>query len=243
MASKNVEIVTAHNIVIEYEVASVSDRIIAFIIDLAILIGWFILLFIFGMNMDEESKELMLNLLFTPVFCIYHLTCETFFGGQSIGKKAMSLKVVKMNGHNPTLGDCLLRWVLRVIDILASLGSLAAILVSSTDRGQRLGDMAANTVVIRLNPPNRYTIADILTINNKANYKPEFVDAVQFTDEDMLLIKNSIERLKIYPNPSSNKLIEELTQKVCQKLNVTEIPKDKIKFLRTVLQDYIVLTR
>jgi uncharacterized RDD family membrane protein YckC len=243
MAVKSVEITTAHNIRIDYELASVSDRIIAFIIDIAILVGWFILLFIFSTKMAEDSREIFLNILFTPVVFIYHLTCETFFGGQSIGKKSMGLKVVKLNGHNPTLGDCLLRWVLRMIDIMGTFGSLAAILVSSTDKGQRLGDMAANTVVIRLNPPNRYTIADILTIQKTSDYKPTYHGVTVFTDEDMLLIKNSIERMKLHPHNYNKQLVDELTEKVKLKLNINPVEKDKIKFLRTILQDYIVLTR
>jgi uncharacterized RDD family membrane protein YckC len=243
MSVKSVEIITAHNIRIDYELASVSDRIIAFIIDIAILIGWFIVLFIVTMNITEEAKELVINILFVPVIFVYHLTSETFFGGQSIGKKSMGLKVVKLNGQNPSLGDCLLRWVLRIVDILGTSGTLAAILVSSTDKGQRLGDMASNTVVIRLNPPNRYTIADILTIQNKTDYKPTYLGVTVFTDEDMLLIKNSIERAKLYPNNFNNQLIEHLTERVKQKLKINNEDKDKMKFLRTILQDYIVLTR
>lgn len=243
MASKNVEIVTAHNIRIDYELGSVSDRIIAFIIDMAVIVGWFILLFMFSMRMSEDARQLLINILFMPVFFLYHLTCETFFGGQSIGKKAMGLKVVKLNGHNPTLGECLLRWVLRAIDIMGTFGSLAAILVSSSDKGQRLGDMSANTVVIRLNPPNRYTIADILTIQKKSDYTPTYTGVAIFTDEDMLLIKNSIERVKLYPHDYNKKLLEELTQKVKTKLQLNIEVKDHVKFLRTILQDYIVLTR
>jgi uncharacterized RDD family membrane protein YckC len=206
-------------------------------------VGWFILLFIFSIKMTEDSRQILLNILFTPVVFIYHLTCETFFGGQSIGKKSLGLKVVKLNGHNPTLGDCLLRWVLRMIDIMGTLGSLAAILVSSTDKGQRLGDMAANTVVIRLNPPQKYTITDILTIQKTSDYKPTYQGVTVFTDEDMLLIKNSIERMKLYPNKNNKQLVDELTEKVKLKLNINSVEKDKIKFLRTILQDYIVLTR
>jgi uncharacterized RDD family membrane protein YckC len=243
MSAKSVEIVTAHNIRIDYELASVSDRIIAFIIDVAILIGWFIVLIIFSMKMTGGNRELFLNIFFVPAIFIYHLTSETFFGGQSLGKKSMGLKVVKLNGHNPTLGDCLLRWVLRIIDIMGTSGTLAAILVSSTDKGQRLGDMAANTVVIRLNPPNRYTIADIMTIQNKSDYKPTYHGVTVFTDEDMLLIKNSIERMKLHPHSHNRKLMDELTQTVKAKLNLNSEEKDQMKFLRTILQDYIVLTR
>lgn len=243
MAVKNVEITTAHNIRIDYELASFSDRLIAFIIDIAIIAGWLILMLIFSAEANPDSRLVFIQIGFTPVFFLYHLVCESLFGGQSVGKKAMGIKVVKMNGHNPALGDCFLRWVLRMIDIFGTIGALASILISSTDHGQRLGDMAANTVVIKLNPPNRYTIADILTIQTQTNYTPIYRQVIQFTDEDMLLIKNSIERIKLYPNENNRKLINELSLTVKDKLKIQEEIKDQVKFLRAVLQDYIVLTR
>ena len=61
---KSVEITTAHTIRIDYELASVSDRIIAFIIDVAILAGCFILLFIFKTKLKEKVK---LTLKINPV--------------------------------------------------------------------------------------------------------------------------------------------------------------------------------
>lgn len=243
MSVKTVEIITAHNISIDYELASLSDRIIALVIDLAIITLYAVVIFIIIQDASKDTQTVVTNLLYLPVLLLYNLFCEIFFGGQSIGKKSMGIKVIKMNGHNPTVGDCLLRWCLRIVDIGASLGALAAILVSSSDKGQRLGDMAANTIVIRLNPPNRYTINDILTINTKKDYQPTYNNVVQFTDDDMLLIKNAIERSKIYPNASNKKLISELTNKVKEKLKIEEETKDQIKFLRTVLHDYIVLTR
>lgn len=243
MSVKTVEIVTAHHIAIDYELASLSDRIIALIIDSAIVLFYGIIVFLIIKDFSEDTKTVARNLFFLPAIFIYHLLSEIFFNGQSIGKKSMGIKVVRMNGHNPTVGDCLLRWCLRIIDIGASIGALAAILVSSTDKSQRLGDLAANTVVVRLNPPNRYTINDILTINTAKDYSPTYKEVTQFTDEDMLLIKNAIERTKIHPNESNKKLIHEITIKVKEKLKISEEPKDKIKFLRTILHDYIVLTR
>jgi hypothetical protein len=58
---KSVEITTAHTFRIDYELASVSDKTIASIINLAILVGCFILLFIFKTKLTEKVK-LTLNI-------------------------------------------------------------------------------------------------------------------------------------------------------------------------------------
>jgi hypothetical protein len=66
---------------------------------------------------------------------------------------------------------------------------------------------------------------------------------VRFTDEDMLLVKNTLERLKSNPNEHYKRLAKELIAKICKELNIPEPTKDRLEFLKTTLQDYIVLTR
>lgn len=253
---KNIDILTSNNVTIQYELASVGQRFVALVLDLlivflySIIINWIIAgLFMSNLRFDDsmmdtiEIIQVITYLLYLPVIMFYNLVCEIFFGGQTIGKKAMQIKVVKVTGEPPTLGDYFIRWSYRLVDIILSLGSIAAIFVSSGEKSQRLGDMAANTTVIRLNPSTKYSIRDILKISKKSNYAPMYNQVTQLSDEDMLLIKNSIDRVKKYPNEANKKFILRLVKKVAQKLSINEVPKNKIKFLRTLLKDYIVLTR
>jgi len=192
-----------------------------------------------------DSGEIVYTIftLFTlPVF-FYSFIMEAFFGGQSVGKMALGIRVVKVSGATPSMGELFLRWSFRLIDILFSVGSIAALVASSSDKMQRLGDVIANTCVIKLKPSTQYSIKDILTIKSKKNYEPQYPQVVQLSDEDMLLVKNSIDRLRNYPNGQHKKLILELTKLVSEKLNISNVPKNKVTFLKTVLQDYIVLTR
>ncbi len=240
---KTIDIVTSHNVTIEYQLASVLDRFLALLIDMVLLLVWFLFSYLLTSDLGNHW-ETWFSLLFTPFFFAYHLCCEIFFGGQSLGKKALHIKVVRLNGQNPRISDCFMRWVFRIIDIGGTVGALAALFASASDKGQRLGDMIAGTVVIRLNPSNRYTIQDILSIRSTAAHgEPQYPQVVRFTDEDMLLIKNTLERVKLYPNESHHRMVETLTRRVCEDLQVPEPKDDKAVFLRMLLQDYIVLTR
>lgn len=249
---KTTEIVTAHNVVIQYELATIFSRAVALLLDIVILIFYIILCSIFfslvsssfGMGNMFESIELiyLIYMLFMLPMFFYSFWCEAFFGGQTVGKMALGIRVVKLSGATPSMGDLFLRWSFRLIEILP-LGSIAALVASSTDKTQRLGDVVANTCVIRIKPSTQYSIKDILTIKSKKDYEPQYPQVVQLTDEDMLLIKNSIERLRKYPNGQHKKLILELTKLAADKLNISTVPKNKVTFLRTLLQDYIVLTR
>ncbi|MFV9678127.1 MAG: RDD family protein, partial [Methanosarcinales archaeon] len=67
--------------------------------------------------------------------------------GQTLGKKIMGIKVVKENGDQPSFMDALIRTILRIIDGIAFyLVGFIVILVS--EKKQRLGDMAAGTIVV-----------------------------------------------------------------------------------------------
>jgi uncharacterized RDD family membrane protein YckC len=250
---KTTEIVTAHNVIIQYELGSIFNRALALILDLVVLFFYITICTVLFATLSAgfaakdmfHSGEVIytaFTLFMLPVF-FYSFIMEAFFGGQSIGKMVLGIKVVKVSGGNPSMGELFLRWSFRLIDILFSVGSIAALSASSSDKMQRLGDVIANTCVIKLKPSTKYSIKDILTIKSKENYETKYPQVVQLSDEDMLLVKNSIDRLRSHPNKQHEKLILELTKLVSEKLNIASIPKNQVTFLKTVLQDYIVLTR
>lgn len=131
-----------------------------------------------------------------------------------------------------------------LIDYWMSLGSFGFLTSSSSDRNQRIGDMVAGTVVIQVKPSVNYTIHDILSIKTSKNYTPKYPGVTSLTDDDMLLIKNAIERVRKFPNKNHKKLVVDLAQKCQNLLAIEKIPEGgTITFLKTLLQDYIVLTR
>lgn len=242
---KTADIVTSSNVSIEYELASLVQRIVAFIIDLLILLGYLIVLIIVAQSFNDFSDaSIFMALLWYPAFFAYHLISEVFFGGQSIGKRAMGIKVVGIDGQNPTLGQYATRWAFRMIDIFITLGGLATLFISSSARSQRLGDQMAQTLVIKLNPSRTYSIHDIMSIKKSEGYEMTYPGVTRFSDDDMILLKNILDRRKKHKNEAHNQLIHRITDKICKELNIT-VPKnrEKIEFLNTVLQDYIVITR
>lgn len=249
--AKTAEIVTAHNVVIQYEMAPIMSRALASVLDVMI-VGFYmfltsILVSIVGMSdanweSDFGPEMLMLYILWLPGF-FYTFWMEAIFAGQTVGKMAMGLRVIKSDGDNASIGDLFLRWTFRFIDLLWSFGTLAVLVALSNERSQRLGDLVGNTVVIKLKPSNEFSITDILNIKSSKDYEPTYPSIVQMTDDDMLLIKNAMERLKKNPNEAHKNLVRQLAQATSDKLGLSTIPEKKLTFLKTALQDYIVLTR
>jgi len=247
---RTISINTTQNVAIDYELAGLLERILAFVIDTIILIvflglmTWLVsITSLFNQGEGNIYTFIIIAFIVTPVFFGYHLFCEAFWNGQSIGKKALGIKVVKCNGQQMDMGDYGKRWMFRLIDILFSAGSVAMLTIMSNDYNQRLGDIVGDTCVIKTRPRNQMTIKDVLKIKTQDNYEPKYEGVIRFTEEDMLLLKNTLDRAQSNPNKHYKKLLAELAQKICSELDIKEVPQKRTQFLKTVLNDYIVLTR
>jgi len=242
---KTVDIITSHNVSIEYEAASVMNRGIASFLDLLIMGVYFLIMSVvltpFGYG-GMNALIVMFYILMLPIL-FYSLLFEYLLKGQTIGKLAMGIRVVKLNGENATLGDCTMRWAFRVIDFWFSAGAIAAIFIATTEKGQRLGDILAQTAIVKNKPEQVYSIKDILNIMDRSKHEPTYLGVSKFTDEDMILIKNAISRVQKYPNEPHKQLVRDLATRAAEELKLPEVPEKKLSFLKTLLQDYIVLTR
>jgi len=243
---KTVDVITAHNISIDYEAASLASRGVALFLDLLIItvytaiMAQIIAITTFGAS---EGVIILLYIIVLIPVTFYSLLFEYLLKGQTVGKMAMGIRVVNLNGENATLNDYTLRWTFRIIDFWFSAGAIGSLFISTTEKGQRLGDVLAQTAVVRNKPEQVYSIRDILNIKDRTKHEPTYLAVSKFTDEDMILIKNAINRVKRYPNDAHKDLVRELAKRAADELNLDEVPKKKLTFLKTLLQDYIVLTR
>ena len=101
-------------------------------------------------DVDEygEYKIVGWSTLAVPViWFLYFPLCEGMFG-QTLAKKLFRLHVVDLNGMSPHVGQALIRRVFDLLDIF-TLGVFGLLLVNYTETSQRLGDMLAETTVIR----------------------------------------------------------------------------------------------
>jgi len=242
---RDIAITTTQNVTIQYELASLRERALALLIDQLIIWGsLFFLLSIVGVLIGGGAFFSMLFYVFAiPIFFFYTLVSEMIMDGQTWGKKAMGVKVVKITGRQPVARDYLIRWVFRMVDIFFSLGAIAALLVHSSAKGQRLGDLVANTTVIRVRPSLRLTLRELLKLHAKSNYHPQYPGVQGFSEQDMLLIKETLDRARKYPNAAHQRAIDELTATAAQRLHLPGVPGAPAVFLQTLLKDYILLTR
>lgn len=239
---------TTQNVNINFTAATVGDRILACLIDLAIKAAYYIVIYgVFfywlGMDqvlgrMDNWSRIAVLLIFFLPVM-LYSITLESLFEGQSFGKKLLRIKVVKIDGYQASFGDYLIRWFFRIIDISMLNGMVALIAIISSKKSQRLGDMTAGTAVITLR--NKVTINSTILEDIGQEYVPVYPLVIKLSDNDMRIIKDTFQFAR-----AKNDL--ETMEKLRIKIEaVTGIKKQlsgtNADFISTILKDYNYYTQ
>lgn len=265
---QKLKLTTDQNVSIEVELAGIGSRLLAVLIDIMIIISFlyimlFLLLAIFSTSFDFFNTEsydfwsFLLVFIIALPFVLYTPLMEFFTKGQTVGKMALGIRVTKINGENAKFRDYFTRWLFcpyeayillfssNGIGILLFIASFFfdTLIASISNKNQRIGDFMANTVVVRKRPKQIYSVRDVLGTRINKDYQPTYIGISMYTDEDMMLVKRVIARVENYKNNASKALVIELTEKIALDLNLGEAPKKKLKFLRTVLNDYIVLTR
>lgn len=240
---KNIEIITTQNVVLQYELASLQDRAIAFFLDMVCWIVGFSILTTVAAAIFIESVMSVVVFILIFIFMLYSLAFELLNKGRSIGKMAMRIQVIKLAGGRATFSDYAARWVFRLIDIFFSLGGVASILIISSSRAQRIGDIVANTVVVKTVPKVNIDLNDLLAIHQSNKYVPKYQQARKLQEQDALLIKSTLERYRKFRNGSHEEAVTMLSRRVQEILGIDKVEEKQSAFLQTVLQDYVVLTR
>jgi uncharacterized RDD family membrane protein YckC len=239
---QTIEIQTTQNVHIEYPVASVGDRVVAGLIDQLIMIGYLIgiiFFYIWLLNVTEGTlfsyPVAYFVILFLPLF-FYHLLCETYLNGQSFGKKMMKMRVVKLDGTQAGIGSYFLRWILAPIDIYFTYGSVGLVTIIVNGKGQRLGDLAAHTTVVKLKAETK--LDDTILRATPVNYEVKFPQVSALNDNDISLVKEVLDLNFKKPDIIVYTRILNKTKEAIEKKIGVSTNLHPLTFLDTVLKDY-----
>ena len=231
--AKDNHLVTGQFVRIEQTPAKSSLRFWGFFIDLLMEIAYIYAVFFvtdtLNITMDASSVLLFVVL---PVL-IYQPVCEVVSGGQTLGKFLLNTRVVRVDGSSPSVGDFLLRWLLFSVDILF-FGAVAAFSMLVTARRQRLGDLAAGTMVIRLNTYDKIRVSLDEFRFVKEDYHPSYEEARNLTVEQAECIARSLADR----STSRRHRIETLARQMHHELLLSGEIVDPEVFLTTLLSDY-----
>ncbi len=223
---------TAQNVEIDFEAAGLGDRVIAALLDYFVLFAYLIAAGILAVELASTAAAVVLYL---PLF-LYFPACEIFLDGQSVGKRARSLKVVRLDGGQPSLGNYLLRWLLRLVDIDLTFGMVALVTAFVGGKGQRLGDVAAGTSVVKILP--RVELRDTIFATLDADYRPTFHQVEALEDGDVATAKDVLNALLTLRRSHTTHLLETKMKAVLERKMGLSSELPPVEFLRRVIKDY-----
>ena len=237
---------TTQNVNINFTAASVGDRIVSQLLDILVMIAYAIVV---GVILSQSGLEATINALdnwsvmaaylviFSPIM-FYTIVQESLFEGQTIGKRIMKTKVIKLDGYQAGFGDYLVRWLFRLVEIFIGNGIIALISVIASSKNQRLGDMAAGTAVISLK--NKININHTIIQDINSDYVPTYPLVIKLSDNDVRIIKETFETAA---STRDYVTIIKLRDKVLSVTGIKNQSGNDQDFIRTILKDYNFYTQ
>ena len=233
MAERN--IITGQHVRIEQTPAKTVERIGAFCIDALIALAY---AYCMGhlanyISVSGDAGTAALVFLVVLPLLLYVPLCETLWNGQTVGKRLLKLRTVKVDGSSPDLGSFVLRWILLIVDMLF-FGAFAAFSMLVTPRRQRIGDLAAGTMVIRLNTYDkiRVSLDEFAFVDD--GYQPRFSQAVALTAAEATRIQHALADR----STSRRHRIRQLASEMQQRLQLAVDGDKPEPFLARLLSDY-----
>ena len=246
---------TPFNIDLEFKVASFFKRVAAWVVDMLIITAYFFVMaqYVLPLVKMHRGVETVTGYLtvIIPVI-IYQFTFEIFFNGQTLGKKVVGIRIIDKEGNEPTWGQFVIRWLLGLGNFFVYVLPMVllsapyfipffliiylpdTIVLLASRKLQRIGDLAAGTVVIDVN----YKTSIYETIYQHievSDYVPLFPQVMRLTDRDINGIRNLLDAR------TSGRETEQYTLTVVDKIKSVlsiETELDGRDFLQQLLLDY-----
>jgi uncharacterized RDD family membrane protein YckC len=152
-APEELVVATPELVAFRFETAGLGSRFTAQLVDILVLGGLLLALGLVSYLIARLGETTIGTVLFLVAgflgFWAYWIVPEALWSGRTLGKYLLHLRVIDARGGPLTVGQAVIRNLLRVVDFLPLSYAAGIVAIFSSPRNQRLGDMAAGTVVVR----------------------------------------------------------------------------------------------
>jgi uncharacterized RDD family membrane protein YckC len=254
-------VLSPEQVALHFPVAGPTSRMLAYAIDLIVLMAIGLVVFVLvalatplagwigerldGLLPDPAADPdqvwsgfvafLAVLLLIQLAFeMLYFVVLEVATGGRSIGKRVLGLRVVKDGGFPIGLRESLIRNLLRTADALPAnyLVGLTSMVVSA--QGKRLGDVAAGTVVIRLDRPA--AAAPVPLEGDTGAFRFDRAQVARLGADGRALARQTLRRAEEVTPEKADELLARAVEVLRVRLGYEAVaPEDRRRFLRAVL--------
>ncbi len=192
---------TPEQISINYQKAGIGSRFYAALLD-TLLLGIIVSIgFYVNYNFLAEFGEVLGNwlgaiggIMIFAMFWGYYMVFEITTNGQSPGKIALGLRVIKEGGYPISFGDSAIRNLVRVVDFLPFFYATGLIVMLINGNWQRLGDLAAGTLIVKTFRKTSVDLSQSKLLNDISYEEPLYSHWIQ----PMLVTEHEFDMIKEY---------------------------------------------
>ena len=248
---------TPENVIFGYEVVGIGSRFLAALVDTTIIVLLLvaangILLYFLLRSLDKGGvSPFIVGLLSLISFAFlwgYYIFFEMRWNGSSPGKQLVGIRVIRADGTPITLAESVIRNLVRLVDFLPGAYGLGLVTMFIDSKARRLGDMAANTLVVReqtavsLESLNKATVQNNPVISRapgNAEREAAKWPAEKLTEEDIMLAESLLQRYNDLPNgfTLANQILNRLVERMELPSNPVR-PSEAIYAIKRIVQIY-----
>jgi uncharacterized RDD family membrane protein YckC len=223
---RTLDVRTPESIAFSYELAGIGSRFLAVTIDLALQIA---ILFALSLGLfwigahagtkpvhvsgaEKLGYNVAVGVLIFVVFTIffgYFILFEALWNGQTPGKKALGLRVVRDGGYPIDFTASLVRNLIRVGEMIFGYYAISAIAAVFSPQNKRVGDIAAGTIVVR-----EARMESPAAMLREIREEPVYAATAYVSGEERALVKRFLERRDTLDRERRAQLAHDIARRV-----------------------------
>ena len=234
---------TPEQVALDFALASIGSRFLALAVDTLIQAAATAGLIALGIGLVAaftvsfgSLNPWFLAALFLAYFLIYNAYFAVFeaaWNGQTPGKRVIGLRVISVSGRPISPFEAILRNVVRIADQLPGIYAIGIVSIFVTERNQRLGDLAAGTVVVH----ERAVAAQDMELKLEPSGTPTHHGAAKLLPEEVAVIELFLRRRAELGDFSRSRKAAQIAERIRTRLGITEKGNEE-SFLEEVLTEY-----
>jgi len=242
---KEIIIETPEKIRFSYRIAEIGSRIAAYMIDqlIQVIVTLTILWLLVGFAITSLRDMTFITAAFLMIITFlmrwfYYVLFELIMEGQSPGKKLMRIRVIRDNGDSLDFETIIFRNFLRIVDDFPMIPLLGGFISLIDPRGRRLGDLVANTIVVK-EIHYRLFLPDFHVNLNRIDPNQELVPIKRKLNENELyIIRRFLNDYHKLPVTRGDELAWDLARQVQEKIGTETEINDVFLFLERIYQQH-----
>jgi uncharacterized RDD family membrane protein YckC len=243
VALDKLSIDTPEQVALDFSLATIGSRFLALAIDTVIQFAVAIVLlaialvaaWLFQVAFDALSPWILAVLILGSflVHYGYFAIFELVWNGQTPGKRVIGLRVISTTGRPISPYEAILRNVVRIADQMPGIYAVGIIVVFVTERSQRLGDLAAATVVVH----ERAMAASDLDTSVDPPARLTHHGASRLAPEELAVVELFLRRRDQLGNYERSRMASQVADRVRTRLGIAQKTNNE-QFLEEVMAEY-----